>query len=248
MPLPEPPETVQVPGAIFTTSWPVRSADVDPERNLRLDGVARYLQDIGFDNLDANGASEAHPLWIVRRTVIDVVRPIVWPSTVQLTRWCSGLSSRWCNMRVRIESDNGGLIDTEAFWININPDSGMPSRIEEEFMAPMADTATDHRLKWKRLLTEDAPADIADVPFVLRGSDIDPLQHLTNSIYWQPIEDLVRVKTDLHAAPFRAVLEYMKPIEPGSTINIRSRDESDGLSAWFVSGDDTMAIARVTAQ
>ncbi|WP_432421533.1 ATP-binding cassette domain-containing protein, partial [Nocardia brasiliensis] len=47
-----------------------------------------------------------------RRTVIDVIRPILWPEEVQLLRWCSAMSTRWANMRVRVTSGNGGLIET----------------------------------------------------------------------------------------------------------------------------------------
>ena len=96
-------------GAVFETSRPVRTGDIDVSGTVRLDGVARYLQDIGFDDLDASGAAAAHPVWVVRRTVIDVIRPVSWPARVRMRRWCSGLSSRWCTMRVRIESDGGGL-------------------------------------------------------------------------------------------------------------------------------------------
>src|SRR3546814_2802791 len=46
-----------------------------------------------------------------------------------------------------------GLIETEGFWINLNPVNGMPSRIEESFMAGLGSTTNDHRLKWKPWLT-----------------------------------------------------------------------------------------------
>lgn len=34
---------------------------IHPDRTRRLDSVARYLQDLGFDNLEANGAAQTHP-------------------------------------------------------------------------------------------------------------------------------------------------------------------------------------------
>lgn len=73
--------------------------------------------------------SISHPLWIVRRTMIDVIRPIQFQDVLRLRRWCSGTSSRWCEIRVRIDGRNGGLIESEAFWININRATLMPSRI-----------------------------------------------------------------------------------------------------------------------
>jgi len=61
-------------GPIFVKSRPVRTGDIDVAKQVRLDAVARYLQDIGNDNIEAAGAIDTHPLWIVRRTVVDVVR------------------------------------------------------------------------------------------------------------------------------------------------------------------------------
>ncbi|RZL66611.1 MAG: hypothetical protein EOP29_28900, partial [Rhodococcus sp. (in: high G+C Gram-positive bacteria)] len=92
-------------GSIFQVSWPVRTGDIHTDKQLRLDAIARYLQDAGFDNLVDRGAMDTHPLWMVRRTVIDVLEPVIWPDRVHLQRWCSGLSSKWCSMRVRIRSD-----------------------------------------------------------------------------------------------------------------------------------------------
>src|SRR5699024_974383 len=69
----EPPPS---PEAGFSTRRRVRTGDVDPQRRLRLDSVARYLQDIAADNLDATGHARTDPFWIVRRTVIDVIEPI----------------------------------------------------------------------------------------------------------------------------------------------------------------------------
>ncbi len=41
-------------------------------------------------------------------------------------------------MRVRIDGRKGGLMESEAFWININRDTQMPSRISDDFLAGLA--------------------------------------------------------------------------------------------------------------
>ncbi|WP_306228561.1 acyl-ACP thioesterase domain-containing protein [Dietzia sp. Die43] len=170
------------PEAGFSTRRRVRTGDVDPQRRLRLDSVARYLQDIAADNLDATGHARTDPFWIVRRTVIDVIEPISWPATVGLQRWCSGLSSRWANMRVRLTVEDseasedpegpdgmpapgtaalgpptarGGLVETEAFWIHVTA-AGLPARISDSGMASLAGTTDIHRLRWAGL-TQDCP-------------------------------------------------------------------------------------------
>jgi len=62
-------------GRVYLAQRRVRTNDVDTGRRLRLDGVARYLQDIAFDDLADAGFEQVHPLWVLRRTVVDVLRP-----------------------------------------------------------------------------------------------------------------------------------------------------------------------------
>src|ERR1700760_1976973 len=89
------------PPDVFDTEWPLRMADVDRDGRLRFDGATRHIQDVGQDPLRQMGYEEGPPAWIVRRTMIDIVEPIEFPDTLRLRRWCSGTSTRWCEMRVR---------------------------------------------------------------------------------------------------------------------------------------------------
>ena len=119
---------------VFDREWSLRVADIDPGGRLRLDAAARHIQDIGQDHVHELGFDESHPLWVVRRTMIDLIRPLEFQDTLRLRRWCSGTSTRWCETRVRIDGRKGGLIESEAFWININRDTLMPSRISDDFL------------------------------------------------------------------------------------------------------------------
>jgi acyl-ACP thioesterase len=51
-------------------------ADIDRNSRLRLDAAARKIEDIGQDELRELGFEAVHPLWIVRRTMIDMIKPI----------------------------------------------------------------------------------------------------------------------------------------------------------------------------
>ena len=123
MPVPDPHPDV------FDIEWPLRVADVDREGRLKFDAATRHIQDIGSDQLREMGFEETHPLWIVRRTMVDLIEPIEFKDMLRLRRWCSGTSNRWCEMRVRIDGRRGGLIESEAFWININRETQGPARI-----------------------------------------------------------------------------------------------------------------------
>ncbi|MGB3770948.1 MAG: acyl-ACP thioesterase domain-containing protein [Rhodococcus sp. (in: high G+C Gram-positive bacteria)] len=249
--VPQPPS-----GDGFENSWPIRAGDVDTANRLRYDSVARYLQDIGSDNLDASGLSDTDPFWIVRRTIIDVVRPSVWPERITLRRWCSGLSTRWSNMRVDITGDKGALIRTEGFWISISATSGMPTRISDAGLELLMRTALETRLKWKQWLRDPAPdASEADLAYPLRVTDVDALGHVNNAAYWQAVEEVLsraEAAGEITGGPHRAVIEYLSPIMAPDEVRLRwQRHEVDGYPAvtvWFVVDNAVKTVARVVAR
>jgi acyl-ACP thioesterase len=244
----------------FEASYRVRAGDVDQEMRLRLDGVARYLQDVAHDNLDATDFAHTDPFWIVRRTIIDVIEPISWPGMVTAQRWCGALSTRWANMRVRITADHetnrlnpddrhGGLIETEAFWINVN-DQGLPARISDGGFEMLSSMTDEHRLRWKTMHPAPLPdADEVGAPLdrshVLRSTDFDPLRHLNNAAYWAAVEDELTEHPDLTHAPHRAVIEYLRPITPGAEMTLRRRRVGDTLLMWMIVDDQVAATLSV---
>ncbi|MBT0566983.1 acyl-[acyl-carrier-protein] thioesterase [Williamsia sp. CHRR-6] len=237
-------------GYVFETSWPLASGDIDQFERLSVDGVARYLQEAGAQHLVHAEAFDAHPFWIVRRTVMDVHQPIAWPDKIHLARWCSGISPRWCNMRVRVTSEGGGLIETEGFWINMNMETKGPSRMEDHFFDRLATTTDEHRLRWRPWLTEPVNA-VHEQPFALRRSDTDRLDHVNNSIYLQAMREVFPQVSDLVDGPFRLVIEYNKPITFGEDVRIatapeQSADGRDGLRFWMTVDGDPRTHAILT--
>ena len=157
MPVPDPHPDV------FNREWPLRVGDIDRVGRLRLDAACRHIQDIGQDQLREMGHEETHPLWIVRRTMVDLIRPIEFQDMLRLRRWCSGTSNRWCEMRVRIDGRKGGLIESEAFWININRETQGPARISDDFMEALQRTTDVNRLRWKSYLTAGSREDAVEI-------------------------------------------------------------------------------------
>jgi acyl-ACP thioesterase len=229
-------------GYVYRTSWPVATGDIDDQLHLRLDGVARYIQEVGAENLADTGEAEAHPHWIVNRTVIDVIEPIKWPSDVTFSRWCSALSIRWCTMRVDLVGSEGGRIETEGFWIAINADTLTPSRVSDSLTEKFASTTNEHRLKWRKWLDDPDVVDTV-TPFALRRTDIDFFQHVTNAAYWHAIHEVIAEHPDVCEAPYRAVVEYRKPIQFGEAVDIRSKRTGDEVHIALAVGDDVRAAA-----
>lgn len=226
-------------GHIFDIERPLWSTDLDEHQCLRIDGIARQLQEAGVDHLRHTEAMDDHPHWIVRRTVIDVLRPIAWPGRLRLRRWCSGLSPRWCAMRVRIDSDNDGLIETEGFWIHFNKRTQTPARVADRFFEMLSTTTTQHRLRWQPWLTQPPPPTPGHA-FPLRRTDIDFFQHVTNTAYWQAVHQF----TADEQPPRRLILEYNKPIRYGEQVDIRVAHDGAVTTLWFLVDSDIRAVGQ----
>jgi acyl-ACP thioesterase len=245
---------------VFDREWPLRVADIDRYGRLRLDAAARHIQDIGQDQLRESGFEAVHPLWIVRRTMIDVIEPIEFPDMLRLRRWCSATSTRWCEKRVRIDGRKGGRIESEAFWININPDTFMPSRISDDFLDGLRRTTDVDRLRWHPYLRpgdREKASQISDYP--VRFTDIDLFNHMNNSVYWSVVEDHLSTTPELLTAPLRVIIEHEAPISLGEKLDIITHvhpaGSTDEFGPRFVDqtvttltyavGDETKAIASI---
>ncbi|GAA1457541.1 acyl-[acyl-carrier-protein] thioesterase [Williamsia maris] len=219
-------------GYVFHTSWPAATSDMDQFEQLSVDGVARYLQEVGAYHLIDAGAMETDPFWIVRRTVIDMIEPVSWPNTLTLSRWCAALSSRWCNMRVKIVGDHGGRIETEAFWIHMNMETRGPGHIEGKFLEMLGSTTDDRRLKWSPWLTTPM-AQESPRTFQIRHSDTDRFGHVTNAIYWQALREVFPEVPDVVAGKHRLVIEYNKPIMYGEEVHLTTTPIDDGVLVYL---------------
>ncbi|BCZ21053.1 acyl-[acyl-carrier-protein] thioesterase [Mycobacterium senriense] len=249
---------------VFDRQWPLRVGDIDRTGRLRLDASARHIQDIGQDQLREMGFEETHPLWIVRRTMLDLIRPIEFNDMLRLRRWCSGTSNRWCEMRVRIDGKRGaGLIESEAFWININRETQMPSRIADDFLAGLHKTTSVDRLRWKSYLKPGSRDDAVEIhEFPVRVTDIDLFDHMNNSVYWSVIEDYLASHPELMQPPLRITIEHEAPVALGDKLDIISHVHPAGSTEQFgpeladrtvttltyAVGDEAKAVAAIFAR
>ncbi|MBX9642047.1 MAG: acyl-[acyl-carrier-protein] thioesterase [Mycobacteriaceae bacterium] len=229
-------------GYVYQTGWRLTTSDIDEHMSLRLDGVARYIQEVGAEHLADAGLAEVHPHWIVLRTVIDVIEPIKLPSDITFRRWCAALSTRWCSMRVRLEGSAGGRIETEGFWLCVNKDTLTPSRLVDDCIERFGSTTENHRLKWRPWLTEQVQNG-TETPFPLRRTDIDPFEHVNNTIYWHGVHEILSQFPELKTAPYRVVLEYRSPIKSDEPVTILSGQHGDVVRMQFTVGSDVRASA-----
>ena len=231
-------------GRTYSTNRRVRLGDVSPSGRLRLDAVARYLQDIAND--DARDAKlPAFMSWVVRRTDIDVTTPCVFLDEVTVTTWCSGAGSHWAERRYQITSPGGGLIDAATIWVAIDDASGRPVRLVDEFLGIFGEAMNGRRVSAR--LTLPAPAiNAPSAPWVARFSDFDALGHVNNSVAWAVVEEVLAERRDLRSGRFQARIEYGDGILPGSNTRLVTQDVNDGVNAWVtVDGAVRLAAAII---
>ena len=223
-------------GRVFRARRRVRLSDVDAAARLRLDSVARYLQDVASDDVEDSGWSSEERLWIVRRTQIEVVRPVQGSETVELATWCSGTAASAAARRTSVHGSEGGRIETETIWIHLDA-AGRPLRLPQRFLDVYAPSA-DGRRASTRLELPEPQLDAPRAPWPLRRTDIDQLGHVNNAAYWAAVEERLAPTGSL-----RAELEYRRPVDLDDTVELAL---SPGGLAFLVGGE-LRASARVSA-
>jgi len=236
---------------LFETTYRIRASDAGADGRVRLDALARYLQDIAADMIEASAFAVTDPFWILRRVILDVHRPISSPGDVRVNRWCNATSTRWVTMRQTItgvpetspafpDPREPGLVETESFCIKVNLDGGL-SRISDQALESLNAGVDETRLRWRAMNPAEVPVGASRTEFAPRTSDIDMFGHVNNAIYWQIAENELGDHRDLIGAPHRAVVEYLRAIPPTTPVTVRTHRDGDRLSLWVLLDDDTVA-------
>jgi len=223
-------------GRRFAAERPIRLSDVDATGRLRLDAVARYLQDVAADDvLDAGWAPDEH-IWVVRRTTLEVTEPFLEDASVSLETWCAGVSASAAARRTSLTGDRGGRIEAEMIWIHLGRDL-QPERLGERFLAVYGASAAGRRAS-TRLELGPPPGDATSVAWLLRATDLDRLEHVNNAAYWAPVEEVFAPRL---REPCRAVLEYRRPLDRGDPLELLRADDA----LWFAVAGTVCAAATV---
>jgi acyl-ACP thioesterase len=229
-------------GRIFTAQRRIRLSDVDARGRLRLDAVARYLQDVATDDVLATGRALDERVWVVRRTRIDVVVPFDEDEVVELATWCSGTGAAAAARRTEVRGDAGGAIETETIWIHVDQD-GRPVRLGTGFFDVYGEAAHGRRATTK-LELPSPPASARGEQWPLRATDVDLLAHVNNTAYWHAVEELLQ-RGDDASERLRAVLEFHRPVDLGEAVELVRWPQAEGFGLAFIVAPDIRAAGEV---
>lgn len=231
-------------GRTFTATRLTRLGDAGPDGRLRLDALARWLQDVASD--DARDAGVEGLTWVVRRTALLIDRRPRLGEMVELTTWAGGAGSRWAERRTSVTVAGRG-IEAAALWVLVDLPSGRPRKVPPEFHEVYGEATGGRQVSSRLTLpAEPEPAGVQLRRWPLRHTDYDVLGHVNNAAYWSAVEDeVVRAGLGL-ASVTMAELEYRTAIEPGDDIELTSQATEGGLLLWLRSRRGLHGVARLT--
>ena len=227
-------------GRVFRSTRRVRLSDRAEDGRLRLDSVARYLQDVAMDDVDETSWGAPEHLWVMRHVRIDVLTSPIDDDHVELSTWCSGTSSVAAGRRMSLAGDRGGRIELDSVWVHLGPDA-RPARIEDfaEYAEAGEGRVVSTRLELAALATGGEP-----IPWPLRMTDVDLLGHVNNAAYWHAIEERLLARgTDLRR-PIRARLDHRQAIDLGEDVWLSEVLEDTRLGVAFNVGHVESAVAK----
>ncbi|MDJ0770889.1 MAG: thioesterase [Ilumatobacter sp.] len=223
-------------GRTFADDRVVRLADADATGRLRLDAIARYLQDIASD--DASDALLPNALaWVVRRTMIEVRTPAVLNERVQLVTFCTGWGRSWAERRTSITGDGGASIEAVSLWVQVDTTTARPARLGDEFFTTWGEAAGDRRVSSKLSLPKDAPVGAALHPWAFRMTDVDQLGHVNNAAQWSIVEEFLMAGDQPLIG--RGQIEYLAPVEAGAALSLAVT----GSGLWLRDDAGTQTVA-----
>ena len=175
----------------FVSRRRVRLSDMDAAGRVRLDAVARFLQDAAIDDVEETGWGIPDHIWVIRKIRIDVVAPLLRDRAVEIATWCSGVAAIAAGRRWSVQGDAGGRLEIDSVWIHLGPDQ-RPARIGDfgpysaaGRRSPGVDEARAPRSAGRR-----GPRAVGRCarPTSTRNG------HVNNAVYWQAVEDWMRAR------------------------------------------------------
>lgn len=230
-------------GRTFSTYRRVRLGDVSPRGRLRLDAIARYIQDVSNDDTVDAGLRDDMS-WVVRKTVIEVRQEAYLREKLTLTTFCGGTGGRWAERRVSIRGEHGAQIEAATLWVHLDSTTGRPKKLPDQFHEIYDEAAQGRQVSAR--LNHPAPAlETAQkvVAWPLRFTDFDVLGHVNNALALAVVEE-ERSTGSAFAAPYRAEAEYRLPIERGTQMQYRvDHTENSGLLLWLMYAELEQEVA-----
>ena len=211
--------------------------DVGPSGRLRLDSIARWVQDVAWADVEDAGLREL-AVWLVRRTRIRVRRFPRLDADYALTTYVTGLGRMWAERRTDITLSGEGepAVEVSCIWVHIDPERQLPTPIHQIEIDTWCGPST--RPVRARLGHPAPPADAGNRLWTFREAEMDIALHVNNAAYFTPFDEellLAGPAVDDWAAVDIEV-EYRTPAQAGEKRVLHS-----GPMRWIAGTNDAGA-------
>jgi acyl-ACP thioesterase len=218
----------------------VRLSDAGPDALLRLDGVARYLQDVATDDW-ADSGLDPDETWVVRRTTVRLSAGR-WPGLgeeVTLVTWCGGMGPAWAERRTDLEVSGSIAVETVALWVPLDA-SGRPKRLGPPFHDVYGEAAGGRRVPG-RLESPPPLPEAPGRPWWVRRTDVDVVGHVNNAAVWAAVSEVAGGDVT------EVTVSHHNPIDANDAVRLVEPDAHDEASwwMWLAVGDDVRVSARL---
>lgn len=217
-------------GRVFRTDRRAALGDCAPTGRMRLDAIARWLQDVAYDDVDDAGVAD-QAVWVVRRARLRIARFPRFGERAQLGTFCSGVGRAWAERRTSVTRLGESASDIEAvsLWVHLDPTSWQPAPFSDDEIAIYGQTAGDRRITAR--LRHPAPQNVERRwDWTFRGSESDIAQHINNAAYWTPLEEELLALPEPDSLDLE--MEYRTPSQPGVKQVLAA-----GERRWIVSAE-----------
>jgi acyl-ACP thioesterase len=230
-----------MPGRVVEITRHVGLADVRPDTTMRLDAVARVVQDVA----DADAAAQpvdGMGMWILRRLELAFSHTPRFRADLTARTWCSGVGPRWAERRTDLLVGDLRCIEATGLWVHVDPRSGAPTRLPAAFDEVWAPSAKGRRVS-ARLHHGAPPPDAVSHAWTLRATDLDVVGHVNNAAYWAPVEEELAQRGRPRLQ--RAEIEFRDGLDEGEDVEFVSHDRDGGFACWLRVGSDVRASMLV---
>jgi acyl-CoA thioesterase FadM len=212
----------------------VRFEEATASETVRTAVYLAWLADIAWQHSTALGFGRdwyaAKGLfWLVRGIRLDVLRPIPTYASVLVATQVMGYRRVAARRHGEVRDPEGRLLAAAQIdWVMTN-ERGVPTRVPPDFNTFVA--GEPEPFEMHKVPLPEAPADAVARSFHVRRRDLDPLDHVNNSVYVDYLEEALQQagQSDLLAhTPRRYVLDFAASAEFGNVLTGTTWPHGDG--------------------
>ncbi len=225
-------------GRTYVLQRYVHLGDVNPFGRMRLDAMARAIQDIA--TADASAALDGSAFaYVLRKLTMTIEVPPRLSERLTLTTFCGGTARSWAERRTSIVGEFGARVESAAIWVPIDQ-TGRPCRLPPDFLEAYGEAAGGRRVEARLLHGSPESGEGTSIPWPIRYTDLDTLGHVNNAAHWCAVEDRLAGHIVTHAE-----IEFVSGLMMSDPCEFVSIMRPDGIDGWLCAEGHVRSSQRV---